>query len=130
MSKFSHNELVGWTKENWFKIIILFLAGFSVYWFGIRSTIIRQSCSVVEWIEPGRPASPAIEATPNWPGCEKENPYINPFELIMKGVSPEDIPEIPACHGVSGPTVATKATKERRPANDYEYRQCLREHGL
>jgi hypothetical protein len=104
-------------QRNLIVCVIIFLLAFAIYWFGIRPVGIRKDCSVVEWTAP---ATLAIQASANWPQCQKENP----FDTIN---SSDGIYPSRDCHP---PKPASPEEKLRRNARDDEYKMCLRKNGI
>lgn len=116
--------------KNWFSVILVILAVFAIYWFGIRPVVIRKNCAVIKWVEPATPAQPASS---NWPQCEsiKTNPFdciSNKYDLNKNKISDESsCNEQEVC---SQPIPAHPEIHKERRANDGEYKICLRENGI
>jgi hypothetical protein len=71
LQKFSEfrEASVNFAKANWYKISILLLACFAVYWFGIRPAQVRAHCA---WVTYHYDAIPAQPPSSNWPQCETD----------------------------------------------------------
>jgi hypothetical protein len=116
-------------KENWFRVIVVLLIVFAVYWFGIRPAEIEKGCSIAK----GQYAAiRGSTGTPNYPGCEK-NPYYNPvFQILDKNAT--GVPDRDASgsiiQGCQEPLESWPATDWVKPATPAQYDQCLHQNGL
>jgi hypothetical protein len=108
-------------KENWFKIIIVLLVAFAIYWFGIRPVQIRKECSVANG-HTDAVIIPPETATPNWPRCQYGNSTSSNPVVGAENISP-------TCHSGRDGSV-TPASDWQRPATSAQYDQCIRHAGL
>ena len=122
-------------KANWFRVSILVLACFVLYWFGIRPSQIRADCA---WITIRYDAIPAVQASANWPQCEDEIANIkmvqvNPggkkvWDQMLVPADPEYLANLKA--SCKAPKDAVPERTERREVNPTQYAACLRKAGL